>query len=138
MPLDLHSHVPIYEQIIEHICTLVAAGVYRPGEPLPSVRNLAANLVVNPNTVQRAYLELERSNLVRKRRGLGVFVAENGAASAQEQTESAMYGRFADGIKLGRATSLGVQRIRAVFGKALNDVKDAAADEVGPEPQSDS
>ncbi len=135
MPLNPHSHVPIYEQIIEHICTLIAAGVYRPGEPLPSVRTLAADLVVNPNTVQRAYLELQRSDLVRKRKGLGVFVAEDGDTSAQQKTETAMYGRFTDGIKLGRATSLGVQRIRAVFGKAMNDVKDAAAGDVRPEPQ---
>ena len=137
MPVNPHSHVPIYEQIIEHICSLVAAGVYRPGELLPSVRNLAADLVVNPNTVQRAYLELERSDLVRKRKGLGVFVAEDGATSAQQKTETTMYGRFTDGIKLGRATSLGVQRIRAVFGKAMNDVKDAAAGEVGVKPQDD-
>ncbi len=137
MPVNPHSHVPIYEQIIEHICTLVAAGVYRPGEPLPSVRTLAASLLVNPNTVQRAYLELERSDLVRKRKGLGVFVADNGTTSAQQKTETTMYGRFADGIKLGRATSLGVQRIRAVFGRAMSDVKDAAAGDVGAQPQGD-
>ena len=138
MPVNPHSHVPIYEQIIEHICTLVAAGVYRPGEPLPSVRTLAASLLVNPNTVQRAYLELERSDLVRKRKGLGVFVADNGTASAQQKTETTMYGRFTDGIKLGRATSLGVQRIRAVFGRAMNDVKDAAAGVVDAPSQGDS
>ena len=138
MPVNPLSHVPIYEQIMEHICTLVAAGVYRPGEPLPSVRSLAADLVVNPNTVQRAYMELQRSDLVRKRKGLGVFVAENGTTSAQKKTETAMYGRFTDGIRLGRATSLGVQRIRAVFGRAMSDVKDAAADNVGAQPQGDS
>ena len=138
MPVNPHSHVPIYEQIIEHICTLVAAGVYRPGEPLPSVRTLAADLVVNPNTVQRAYLELQRSDLVRKRKGLGMFVAEDGTSTARKNTETAMYGRFADGIKLGRATSLGVQRIRAVFGKAMNDVKDAAIGDVHVPPQGDS
>ena len=91
---------------------------------------------MNPNTVQRAYLELQRSDLVRKRKGLGVFVAEDGTTFAQEKTETAMYGRFTDGIKLGRATSLGVQRIRAVFGKAMNDVKDAADGDA--QPQGDS
>ena len=80
----------------------------------------------------------QRSDLVRKRKGLGVFVAEDGDTAAQKKTETAMYGRFTDGIKLGRATSLGVQRIRSVFGKAMNDVKDAATGNVDAPSQGDS
>jgi len=58
------SHVPIYLQIAAEIRSAVAAEVYRPGEALPSLRNMAIELQVNPNTVQRAYDELVRDGLI--------------------------------------------------------------------------
>ena len=64
MPVDPHSHVPIYEQIVEHIHGRISTGVFRPDEPLPSIRALALELLVNPNTVQRAYHELELPGLL--------------------------------------------------------------------------
>ena len=121
MAIDPNSHVPIYRQIVEHICGLVAAGVHRPGEALPSVRALAAELVVNPNTIQRAYQELERGGLVEKRRGLGVFVSRGGVNPAREQTVAAMYERFLDGIELGKRTRMGLAGIRTVFQRAMSD-----------------
>ena len=63
MRIDPGSHVPIYLQIADEIRAAVAAGVYRPGEVLPSLRAMAIDVHVNPNTVQRAYDELEREGL---------------------------------------------------------------------------
>ena len=83
MQIDPGSHVPIYLQIADGIRAAVAAGVYRPGEVLPSLRAMATEIHVNPNTVQRAYDELEREGLVYSQRGRGLFVAEQGAAFAQ-------------------------------------------------------
>ena len=68
--------VPIYIQIVNQIKHLVVAGRLAPGEEIPPIRVLAEQLVVNPNTVARAYLELERSGIVTKRHGSGTYVSE--------------------------------------------------------------
>ncbi len=83
MTIDPSSHVPIYLQIADAVRAAVAAGVYRPGESLPSLRAMAIQVQVNPNTVQRAYNALEREGLIYSQRGRGLFVAERGADSAQ-------------------------------------------------------
>jgi GntR family transcriptional regulator len=111
--------VPIYEQIVEHVRDSVSAGVYRPDESLPSIRELALEFVVNPNTVQRAYQELERQGLVYMRRGLGVFVAKDGGASAQSRSETAVFDRFGQGVQIARAASIPNERIEAIFRKAV-------------------
>lgn len=67
--------VPIYQQLTDQICAGVARGQLRPDHRLPSVRELSQLLVVNPNTVARAYTELEREGVLYTRPGLGVFVA---------------------------------------------------------------
>lgn len=68
--------VPIYIQIINQVKHLVASGRLSPGEEIPPIRTLAEMLVVNPNTVARAYLELGRAGIVTKRHGSGTYVAE--------------------------------------------------------------
>jgi GntR family transcriptional regulator len=67
---------PIYVQIMDEIRRAIVIGTLRADEPLPSVRQLSADLRVNPNTVQQAYRELERDGVVYVRRGQGTFVAE--------------------------------------------------------------
>src|SRR5271154_374122 len=74
--LSAASDVPIYRQIVQHIRRAVALGQLALGEQLPAVRVLAESLVVNPNTVARAYQELIRDGLLESRSGVGVFVAE--------------------------------------------------------------
>jgi GntR family transcriptional regulator len=68
--------VPIYIQIVNQVKYLVASGRLTPGEEMPPIRVLAEQLVVNPNTVARAYLELERGGIVTKRHGSGTYVSE--------------------------------------------------------------
>lgn len=80
--IDPEQRRPIYVQIMDEVRRGRVLGVLAPGDPLPSVRQLAAELGVNPNTVQQAYRELEREGLVHVRRGQGTFVADvavNGA-----------------------------------------------------------
>ena len=69
------SGVPIYQQITAQVCAGIARGQLREGQRLPSVRELSQTLVVNPNTIAKAYTELERENVVYTRPGMGVFVA---------------------------------------------------------------
>lgn len=76
---------PIYAQIVGQVKRLVAAGRLRPHEELPPVRVLAGQLVVNPNTVARAYRELESSGVVYTRQGSGTFVAEGGSPLAERE-----------------------------------------------------
>lgn len=73
--IDAAARQPIYRQIVEQVREAVARGRVAPKERLPSVRELSRTLVVNPNTVARAYSELEREGILNTRQGLGVFVA---------------------------------------------------------------
>lgn len=130
MAIDSHSSVPIYAQIVEHIRRTVAAGVYRPGEAIPSLRALALELVVNPNTVQRAYEELEREGLIRARKGLGMFVTENGTVSAIEKSAASVYATFVQGIRAGRAANLPPARIRGSFDQAWESTHAEAGSDV--------
>jgi GntR family transcriptional regulator len=88
--IDAADARPIYVQIMDEIKRAVVLGTVRPDDPLPSVRQLAGELRVNPNTVQQAYRELERDGLVYVRRGQGTFVSsEGGAPSERERRELA-------------------------------------------------
>jgi len=71
--------VPIYLQIVNQVKYLAAAGRLKPGEQLPPVRALAEQLVINPNTVARAYRELETAGVITPRRGAGVYVSSAGS-----------------------------------------------------------
>lgn len=73
--LDMKDRRPIYEQLIEKLADLMLCGALREDEKLPSVRNLAADLSINPNTIQRAYVELERRGYIYSVQGKGSFVA---------------------------------------------------------------
>jgi GntR family transcriptional regulator len=73
--IDAESKVPIYVQIEEQIRALIAAGQLRPGEQLPTIRELAADLRVNYNTIARAYFELDHDGIISTQRGRGTFVA---------------------------------------------------------------
>lgn len=74
---------PIYAQIIEQIKLFILSGQWKPGERLPSVRDLAAEAGVNPNTMQRALTELERDNLLHSQRTSGRFITEDGTMIEQ-------------------------------------------------------
>ena len=77
--------IPIYRQIIKQIQYMIASGRLRPGEKLPPVRKLAETLLINPNTVARAYRDLETLGLVQTRQGSGVCISEGPSPLAQEQ-----------------------------------------------------
>ena len=74
--INLADGVPIYRQIINQIKYLVASGLLQPGEELPPIRTLALQLKVTPNTIVKAYDELESSGVIHGRRGAGTFVSE--------------------------------------------------------------
>ena len=119
MVIDANSHVPIFEQIAGSIRTGIAAGVYQPGEALPSLRALALELTVNPNTVKRAYEILEREGLVVSRRGVGLFVADDAVEIAKGKASEAVEALFAGAVTAAKACGLVENDIRGTFEKAM-------------------
>ena len=94
LQIDLGSRVPIHEQIVNGILRLRTVGVLKRGDKLTSVRTLAVNLGINPNTVQKAYAALEESGVIYSLAGKGSFLAQSDAA--QEAILSAHKKEFAD------------------------------------------
>jgi GntR family transcriptional regulator len=97
LQLDLHTGVPVYRQVIDQVRGAIAAGQLTPGDQLPTVRQLAVDLAINPNTVVRAYRELELGGLLETHQGTGTFIsaqkirradAERGRQLAQIATDS--------------------------------------------------
>ena len=85
--LDLKDSRPLYEQIVERFQHLILCGVLPEDEKLPSVRNLAMELSINPNTIQKAYGELERNGFIYSVKGRGNFVAANNRLKEAKKEE---------------------------------------------------
>ena len=88
--LDPKSGVPVYRQIMDQITGAIAAGALVPGEQLPTVRKLAVDLAINPNTVIRAYRELEIRGVLETQQGTGTFVAEKKLERSEAESERAL------------------------------------------------
>jgi DNA-binding transcriptional regulator YhcF (GntR family) len=103
--------VPIYLQIVNQVKYLVASGRLAPGEELPPIRVLAERLVVNPNTVARAYRELESAGVVEKRRTAGTFVSEAGSPLARRERLKIVTERVDALLAEARQLGIGVSEI---------------------------
>ena len=84
------SSVPVFQQIVDQVKAAVARGACLSGEMIPSVRQMAAQALVNPNTVAKAYRELEREGIVSTQRGLGVVVSEDARRQCEHDRRQAM------------------------------------------------
>ena len=107
--------VPIYLQLMEQVKHAIETGALRQGEQLPGIRPLAEQLVINPNTVAKAYRELEHEEVIELRHGAGAFVA--GAARTKKLTETLRAGQaiVAAAIERLRARELSDEEIRRLF-----------------------
>ena len=121
--IEPDSHVPVYLQIVEILRSSIAAGIHRPGESLPSLRVLASELKVNPNTVQRAFDEMIRQGLVKSHRGVGMFVASRGAHSARDRAEESAQSAFAQAATAAAQSGLSAERIRELFEAAMRQTE---------------
>ena len=84
--IDSRNSRPIYEQIIDSIKENILKGILRPGDKLPSVREMSSMITANPNTVSRAYMELERQGVTETLRGKGTFVSSNYKPKVEEES----------------------------------------------------
>jgi GntR family transcriptional regulator len=113
------SGVPIYLQLMGQVKHAVETGALRPGEQLPGIRPLAEELVINPNTVAKAYRELEHEGIIELRQGAGAFVTAN--ADAHRQAEKFRRARtiVAAAVKQLRAHGVTDEEVRRLFEAAL-------------------
>jgi GntR family transcriptional regulator len=108
LTVDARSGVPLYLQLIEQITRAVALGTLSPGEQLPTVKALALELTINPNTVARVYRELERDGVIETSPGRGSFVRAGGHAGARRAVSD--IARTAVDAAVREAKSLGLDR----------------------------
>ena len=122
MPLDFDPTRPIYLQIIEAVKKRTAQGVYRAGGRLPSVREMAAEMGVNPNTLSRAYMELEREGFITTRRGEGSSITRSADRIDSERSALARAARdrFVSEI---RGLALTREQIENLLREILGEVK---------------
>lgn len=105
MKINPKDGKPVYRQIMDQIRLMIASGRLKPGEELPTVRGLAQTLIINPNTVARAYRELEQVGVLYTRQGSGTFVATHGTPLSRETCDR-LIGERIDAL-LGEAKQLG-------------------------------
>jgi GntR family transcriptional regulator len=109
--------VPIYVQIVSQVKHLVASGRLSPGEEIPPIRVLAEQLVVNPNTVARAYLELERSGIVSKRQGSGTYVSDAASPLSRREKLKLLTQRVDSLIVEADHLDIGLEEVQDLLGE---------------------
>ena len=123
LKLQPASPIPMYLQIVEQIRYAIAAGTLRANDEMPSVRALALEHVINPNTVARAYLELEREELLSKRRGAGTYVAAKAEAMREEYRILAVRQLLEKAAATARELGLTAGQLRDLLEERLEKVE---------------
>src|SRR5947207_358762 len=116
---------PVHEQIVAQIIFAVAAGGLVPGTLIPSVRDLAQQVLAHPNTVARAYQELERRGVVAAKRGVGMEVTAEAPKVCKEQRQEMVRGRIRDALRDAVAGGLQADAIRRLVEDELHRVNGA-------------
>ena len=119
-----NNNEPVYTQIENGIRSAILRGVFREGEQLPSRRDLADQLRVNPNTIAVAYRNLERDGVAEVRRGLGMFVAGGAAAICRRLRGQTLAQKFGQLLGEARQANLSHQQVRDLFEKHLDEAFD--------------
>lgn len=109
--LDLHSGVPVYRQIIDQVRGGIASGLLAAGDQLPTVRQLAVDLAINPNTVVRAYRELEFGGLLETHQGTGTFISAQKMKRADAERERQLTQIVADCVSRAGAAGFTVDEL---------------------------
>lgn len=118
MNLDPSNPIPLFQQIADGIRRSLAAGAYLPGDTIPSIRAQAQRLRINPNTIQRAYEQLERDGLIESRKGLGMFVTSRADDSARASSLEALRDDLARALRAARAAGLLPDQIDTAYAQA--------------------
>jgi GntR family transcriptional regulator len=122
--LDARSGVPTYLQLVQQVRQAVRLGILRPGDQLPTVKEVVAGLAINPNTVLKAYRELEREGLVEGRRGVGTFVSDRLPSRPANDLKDLRAGLHR-WVTRARAAGLDDDGLAALFADAVRPMADA-------------
>src|SRR5436190_23353380 len=117
--LDPRSGIPTYLQIVQQVRQAIRVGILRPGDQLPTVKEVVAKLVINPNTVLKAYRELDHEGLVDGRRGQGTFVSSSLPSPVLENHET-IHKALLKWLEAARRAGLDEEAIAALFATTLH------------------
>jgi len=113
--VDIHSSVAVYVQIENHVRFGIASGNLKAGDKLPSILDLAKRLSLNPNTVARAYRDLEVMGLVYTRRGMGVFINKGVEAKCRDATRNEIKGKLFESVCEAKAAGMTLKEVKQVM-----------------------
>jgi GntR family transcriptional regulator len=114
--LDRHSGLPAYRQVVDQVRQALRLGILRPGDQLPTVRDVVEQIALNPNTVHRAYLELEQQGLIEGQPGRGTFVRRSLPGVPQHQ--AALQRRLVGWFRAARTAGLDDEAMEALIANA--------------------
>jgi GntR family transcriptional regulator len=127
--IDTSSFVPFYEQVKVQLKLRIASHFLEPHTPLPSIRELASELLINPNTVARAYREMEREGFIYTQKGKGSFVSDDSHSSISENRTDILSKIFKDAIEEAKKYQLTPNEMKRLFNQRLDSIfKNAAED----------
>lgn len=127
--IDSMSRQPVYEQLIEQLERFVLTGVLKPGDQMPSVRSLSMELSINPNTIQKAYSELDSRRLIYSVPGRGCFISENALPliSEQKREKLAVLDRLLEELALAGVEEPTVrEHVRKAYEQRRGDIHDSS------------
>jgi len=122
--VDTSSFIPIYEQVKNQIKRQVGLGFLKPNQVLPSIRDLATDLLINPNTVARAYRDLEREGFIYTRKGRGCFVSDLSIAMLKAKRTVLLNQIFDEAIEEGMKFNISHEKLKEIFEERLSSVSD--------------
>jgi GntR family transcriptional regulator len=120
--LDRRSGVPAYRQIIDQVRHAIQLGILQPGDQLPTVREVVRQITINPNTVHRAYRELELQGLTEGRTGSGTFIRQSLSEISSQQPK--LLGQLELWIKRARDAGLEIEAVEALIAEAMQSMKE--------------
>jgi len=124
LEIDHHSGVPIFRQIIDQVHEQIMAGMLKEGEQLIPVRELSAQLAINPMTVSKAYSAMEAQGLLERRRGIGLFVAKTVNSNRKEQNKEAIIEAvLSKAITTALQYGLSKEKTQKMFKKLLSEFR---------------
>jgi len=118
--LESASGRPLYQQIVDQVKQMVASGALREGDRLPTVRELSAQLILNPNTVAHAFQQLEREKVIETRRGLGSFVAASASPLSHAERVQIVAAHIDRVLVESYHVDIGADELRRIFEERLS------------------
>jgi GntR family transcriptional regulator len=123
LTLDLQSGVPVYRQIIDQVLGGISTGALKPGDQVPTVRQLAVDLAINPNTVVRAYRELEIREVLTTQQGTGTFITDKKPRANEVERQRRVAQLAGDLLARAGADGITLQELLDYFTELQNDSK---------------